>query len=130
MWTRANGDSLAVWVGFVRTTRAAAASGTTCSRTTASPSHQEVGHAHFSCTAEVFATCPISARLNSSTCNVAEAAGEGTSSHACVHFSDETANFLDKLGAFAFLPVTRRSEQWRRSVQTLLVACHKAHMEP
>lgn len=29
MWTLANGDSLAVWVGFVRTDRAAVASGTT-----------------------------------------------------------------------------------------------------
>lgn len=40
------------------------------------------------------------------------------------HCGDETANFLDKPGAFAFLPVTRRSEQWTRRVQTLSVACH------
>lgn len=36
IWTLANGDSLAVWVGFVRTDRAAVASKTTCDRTTAS----------------------------------------------------------------------------------------------
>lgn len=34
------------------------------------------------------------------------------------HFGGETAHFLDKPGAFAVLPVTRRNEQWTRSMQT------------
>lgn len=88
IWTLANGDSLAVWVGFVRTDRAAVASKTACDRTSAKPCRylsrsQEVGHAHF-------AKHPVSVRLTSLpflTCNHGGGCGAGTSSHTCAFLS-------------------------------------------
>lgn len=126
MWTRANGDSPAAWAGFGRSDRAALASGPTRNRSTASPAGPRHG-------VRSRDTPTFPALRKPSPCvsicpphffdpQAGGGCGGGDElARLRFPFGDETANFLDKPGAFAFLPATGRRDSG---------GGHKAHMKP